>query len=658
MPTLAERGRSAAIIVIPAAADETERFAAQELAKYVQLVSGATLPVYQGKSPVARPMQVFVGSVPGFDRNDAVVGAADAVPDHSQGYLIRALADGTVFLLGRESAGALWAVYSFVRDVLDVGFVGLGPLGDEIPERETIELPHLDRAESPACSRRGLMNVGPEEDAPDPVTTVSPLAVDRLDWMAKHRMNSLLLHAMRLDAGEVERFLVPEARKRGIRLEWSHHNMGFWLPSSVYGKDHPEYYAVRDAIRTNDRATQLCLCTSNPDVVSEVAKNILRFWDEHPWVDEVGIWPNDGYGMCECDACARDDFYTDEENREHTYFPNSNDPIPLTVIDRNKTNRYVRFLNDVAERVVSERPDARISALFYIDVVRPAPDFELHPAIDAIVALYWRCSAHALDDPDCPTNAYFSRIVDEWTRYAPGRVSFYEYYMGMGEYISLPFPILGTMQADWPVFASKGIVGANIQSRGSHHTAYALNYAAFAALAWNAEEDLQDFTREWFARAYGPAANAVLAWWGELEKRMAAIGESASVPTSENRRPTCYTPTRLNFPSLWDQGKMAVHGIALDQAKGLRDLSPRQRRRLNQLRAYHTYCVASAAAYADELAARRAVADGESKTEHARRVLDGIESIEAYLTQIADPTILAAPWIYRYLDRIREEWRS
>jgi len=654
MLTLVEEGQGNAAIIMPAEATEVERFAAQELARCVHLISGANLPVYLGMRESIAPVSVYVGALDHWPEVAERL-ESEAVPHHPQGFLLRTAPDA-LYLLGCTPEGALWAVYALLSEVFGVGFIGLGAQGDEMPIRTTLNVPALDRSEEPVFPYRSFLTSGNESDAPPGSNVISPLQSDRVDWMAKHRATSFLLHSGRLRADDVARHLLGDAARRGIALEWSHHNMGTWLPSKVYGRKHPEYYAVRNALRVDDTATQLCLCTSNPSVVEEVAANIVRFWEEHPWVSIVGLWPNDGYGMCECDSCAAMDRYDDETSRECAYFPDSADPVPVTEFDKNKANRYVRFLNEVTDRVVAERPDARISALFYVDLLRPAPDHELHPSIDPMVALYWRCSAHALYDPACPTNRYFAEVVDEWSAYAPGRVAFYEYYMGMGEYSALPFPILKTLEADWRAFASKGVVGACIQSAASHHVAYGLNYAAFAALSWNPDANLDEFVERWLESAYGPAAGAAGRWWRALESRMQAIARGDAPPTSDARRPRCYTPTRLNFPSLWDQDRMAEIGVALDQAAESSGLSHGQRYRLNQLRTYHTFCVASAEAYGRERKAKEAIAAGEKQEDYAAGVVEGLNRLEAFVRQVGDPTILSAQGVLNRIERIRSQW--
>lgn len=652
MLTLVEDGQANAAIVLPADATEGERFAARELAKYVHLISGATLPVFLGTPETAPAVPVYVGGLDHWPEVSESLAPEDR-PRGPEEFLIRANANA-LYLIGAQAGGALRAVYAFLDDALGVGFIGLGSQGDEVTIRTTLAVPPMDRREAPAFRYRSLIVSGGENDASADGAVVSPLHGDRLDWMAKHRLNSVLVHSGRFRVQDVERHLRTDAEVRSIAVEWSHHNMGTWLPSERYGRSHPEYYAVRNALRADDTAAQLCLCTSNPAVVDEVATNIASFLAEHPWVGTAGLWPNDGYGMCECDACARIDRYDDEANRDCACFPDSNDPIPVTAFDRNKANRYVRFLNQVAERLVPKRPDARIGALFYVDLLRPAPDEHLHPAIDPMLALYWRCSSHALYDPDCSTNRYFASVVDEWGRYAPNRIRFYEYYMGMGEYASLPFPILTTLKSDWQAFRAKGVLGASIQSAGGHHVAYGLNYAVFAALSWDPEADVGEFLNRWFERAYGPAAEAAAAWWSALEERMQAIAGGDGPATSDPRRPRCYTPTRLNFPALWDQDRMAGLGFGLDQAAERADLSHGQRYRLNQLRTYHTFCVASAEAYGRELRAREA---GDALEEqHRDDVIEGLNRLEAFVRQIADPTIVLRRGVLRRIETIRDQW--
>ncbi len=658
MLTLVEDGSSRAAVVISPRATDTERFAARELARYVHVASGAVMPVFMGRPEALGSPVVYVGTldtwadvVAGTDEGDSAKPAPGDVLQHPQSFLIRASTPDELYLIGSQPVGALWAVYELVSEHFGVGFVGMGRAGDEVPVATTLVLPEIDVVEEPVCRRRGLTALGNEDDAPAESQLVSPLLTDRIDWMAKHRFNRLLIHSGRFDVGDVERHVVPEAKVRGIEIEWTHHNLGHWMPSDVYGREHPEYYAVRNALRQHDRVPQLCLCTSNDAVVDELAQNILAFWDDHGWVDVVGLWPNDGYGMCECDECAAMDQYDEAENRESAYFAGTEEPIPVTTIDRNKTNRYVRLLNRVAELVVAKRPDARIGGLFYVDMLRPSVDYELHPAVRPSIALYWRCSAHAIDDPNCPTNRYFARVIDEWDEAAPGMATIYEYYMGMGEYCSLPFPIEEAMRADWRTFTNKSIAGGAVQSGGSHHVAYAWNYAAFAALAWNPQVDMEHLTDRWYRASYGPAADAVRSWWQALADQLQDIAAGEGEETYEPRRPNCYLPSRLNFPSLWDQELTARLGVSLDLAREFEGLSHGQTHRLNQMRTYHTYCVASAEAIGRERLAR----DADEPLSDAARVeiVDSLERIEAFVNQISDPTILWKSQVLKRLAQIK-----
>jgi hypothetical protein len=656
MLTLVEDGVTRAGIVISPAATDTERFAAEEFARYVHLASGAVMPVYMGRPDVRLQPTVYIGSTETWPQvaDSALLGKASdeppAKPDalaHPQGFIIRVPSSDEMLLLGVQPVGALWAVYTLVRDYLAVGFPGIGPSGDEVPIATTIVLPEIERDEAPAFDTRGLVALGGEDDSPHDHDIVSPMLSGRVDWMAKHRLNRLLLHSGNFDADDIERHLVPEARKRGVKLEWAHHNMGYWLPSSVYGSAHPEYYAVRNALRRNDKGAQLCLCTSNPSAVDEVAANMLRFWNERPWVDVLGIWPNDGYGMCECDECAALDMYDEAENREAAYFAGTDEPIPATTIDRNKTNRYIRLINQIAERVVAERPDALVSGQFCVDMLRPSVDQELHPAVRPTVALSWRCMAHVLDDPNCPTNRYFARVIDEWQEAAPGLVTIYEYYTGLEDNCSLPLPIVETIRADWRAFAEREFAGGMVHSSASNHVAYSANYAAYAALAWDPSTDLDVFRSGWYQSAYGSARDAVRLWWQTVEGGLQGVAAGEGRETYEARRPGCYLPNRLSFPSLWDQETMAGLGLALDHARESESLTHGQTHRLNQMRTYHTYCVASAEAYSRELKAR-----GKGGTAADRPgVVDALDRIEAFVEQIADPTILSRN---RVLKRINE----
>ena len=47
----------------------------------------------------------------------------------------------------------------------------------------------------------------------------------------------------------------PEVLKRGLKLDFNHHNLFYWLPPNRYFKDYPDWYPLVDGQRTPNRGS-------------------------------------------------------------------------------------------------------------------------------------------------------------------------------------------------------------------------------------------------------------------------------------------------------------------------------------------------------------------------------------------------------------------
>ena len=106
MIRIAENGNSPFHIVTHRYADETVRFAASELQKYLLMATGADLPYFSDRCPMRGP-EIRVGP--------KVRGMVDSnlLPE---GYRIRG--DGThIYIEGGDSRGVLYGIYGFLERI-------------------------------------------------------------------------------------------------------------------------------------------------------------------------------------------------------------------------------------------------------------------------------------------------------------------------------------------------------------------------------------------------------------------------------------------------------------------------------------------------------------------------------------------------------------
>ena len=132
--------------------------------------------------------------------------------------------------------------------------------------------------------------------------------LNAVDWMAKNGYNFLLTSYHRLDDtgqgdhailwDEIGDQLLPEIQKRGIVLDMSEHSTDCFFPREELFTQHPEWFALKDGQRQ-----PLQICYSNLQAVDTYGDRLAAFAADKPWFQFMGIWPLDGGGYCECEAC-------------------------------------------------------------------------------------------------------------------------------------------------------------------------------------------------------------------------------------------------------------------------------------------------------------------------------------------------------------------
>ena len=153
---LVEGGIPRGAIQVDAAADELHRFLAEEIQRYVELLTGGRLPIVTELAIAQAGGVILVGGPPA---NRAVTGLVELGGLTADGaYLLKSVeldGRGCVVVAGRDDAGTMYAAY----ELLERLGVVFQLTGDIVPERQAdLELPELDvgggaRAEVPWRAR-------------------------------------------------------------------------------------------------------------------------------------------------------------------------------------------------------------------------------------------------------------------------------------------------------------------------------------------------------------------------------------------------------------------------------------------------------------------------------------------------------------------------
>lgn len=257
---IAEHGESDYIIVAHQYEDETVRFAASELQKYILKATGTAIPYFSDRCPMRGP-EIRVG---------ANVRGETAVENdlREDGFRIRACGEHLT-ITGSTSRGVLYGVYRFLEIFLNFRCFS--------EDAEAID--HAD-----------VLDVTLDEICEEPAFFYREAYFRRAfngDFCAKNRLNS--------NMGDI-------SKAHGGRMKWYnfHHSFMDLVPERVYFDEHPEYFSEIDGERV--RNSQLCL--SNRSVL-EIAKKQLRRWIvENPECRVFSIGQNDNQRRCLCPACA------------------------------------------------------------------------------------------------------------------------------------------------------------------------------------------------------------------------------------------------------------------------------------------------------------------------------------------------------------------
>lgn len=259
---LVRNGGSRYSICLSPQASLSEKHAAQELRRFLQQMSGASLNV-EPNCEKAAAQSIVIGEGPATRALEIVV------PAGNEEYRLQTVGERLVIAGGRLR-GTMYGVYAFLDRL---GCRWFTAEVSRIPRLATIPLPALNETGKPAFEYR------------EPFFTE---AWDR-DWAARNRTNG---DHTKLDAsagGKVSYYPFV-------------HSFNELIPPEKYFAGHPEYFSLIGGKRRAERS-QLCL--TNPDVLKLTIQRVEEWIKARPDTTIFSVSQNDWEGWCECDRCLR-----------------------------------------------------------------------------------------------------------------------------------------------------------------------------------------------------------------------------------------------------------------------------------------------------------------------------------------------------------------
>ena len=489
---LVEDGQPRSTIVMGARASAKERLAAEELRAYLHKISGAYVSITTDADDISGT-RILVGR----NRFSTALDLQTADLERDD-YLIDVRGSDLV-LLGETDQGSMNAVYGFLEDHLGVRWFMPGEAGEDVLPRQTIRIPALQERRKPDFfAVSGLIWSGHTRGAPD-WQRRNRASIGPPNFFFGHSFHNILLET-------------PQLRAR-----------------------HPDWFA-RNYKGENKKSGQLC--TSHPDVIDIAVRKAALFFDRMPEAATFGLAPEDGRsgGFCNDWRCRA----LDEK---------------IGVKNGFLTDRLMYFCNQVAEGLRQLDPvkygDKRLGFLAYQNYINPPEKVIPDEMVTVVIThMHWTfCDVHAMDDPDCSKNEWFSRMLRGWLD-VTDRVGVYDYF-GHNEFY-VPWPLWNTtIPQHLGYYKDIGVESFIAESQQNWGT-QGMNFYAAAKLAWDAQRDMEGLWDDFYTRFYGPATGPMRRYWQGWEKSMRNSGRHAWDWILDGQKSALIEASRTHLDAAWE----------------------------------------------------------------------------------------------------------
>lgn len=502
---LVTNGASDYSIVTPDEPTVQETFAAAELQKYLAQISGARLTVQTESEATGR--KIIVAVAPRAKRAAKVQFAeGDAELD---AFAIETEGDD-LLLVGSNKRAVIYAVYTLLEDHLGCRWLnfgehvrpGSGFIEESIPKKATIELPELRERHKASLRTRGFICAAWFGNTP----------IQMVDWAMKQKLNYFLIPVAQYESAEDWRKAIVkgEMLPRGFILSVGHHSFHYFLPPKKHFKEHPEWFALVGGKRQpgGRRGGQFCL--SNPEAAKTYRQNVLAYIAKHPDVDVFALYPNDGYGWCECEKCRTGVKWEERPKYEATQ------------------DIYLKLINPIVAEVKQRFPDKRVSIAAYVNYTQPPQKERPAPGLDVTYAFFTRnWFTDPIGNAAGPlakrpyafdiARKHLARWV-ELTKAGGGDVIMYEYYTGRSAWRGRPYPLMHLIPQELAYFQRIGLAGCAVQAHWNARKYAAANLYIFAKAAWHTKLDVDATLSDYYQHRYGKAAPPMAKYFAQMEE--------------------------------------------------------------------------------------------------------------------------------------------
>ncbi|HNT33393.1 MAG TPA: DUF4838 domain-containing protein [bacterium] len=409
-------------LFVPRSAGQVERFAADELIHYVNMISGATLQ----RSDRRRNTKLIIVGV----RSDLDQKSLPKPKLGFDGYTI-SVSPETIVIAGDNPRGVLYGVYDLLERLGCRWYhPQLDPKDPEVvPKSASLALSMGEWSESARIEDRYYWMSSLA------FTIVPERVVAQLDWAAKNRYNGVSWQCVWEKIDEHLNLMhfsgiFVQMQKRGLQLDGPGHSMPYFLKTQDYFDEHPDWFGLKNAQRQPHGgpwpATNYC--TSNKEANETFMANVVDFVRKNPEIRQLDLIPADGGRPCECLLCQQ----------------------------RHATDQTVELFNELSERLEKVNPDVILTTVpGYCPIELPPERSVPNGKWQGIYAHWGRNHKCSYSDADYPRRQ--NLLV--WASYFK-RFQVCSYYAANSHQPFFGPPFLHALKADTEFYIEQGITGA------------------------------------------------------------------------------------------------------------------------------------------------------------------------------------------------------
>ena len=467
---LTESGKTDYSIVLPEKPTPVERTAARELRKYLNKVTGAALPIVRESEMTAEQKKIVVGDGAITKQLLPEFNAEKLGPDSIR---IKTVGDDLV-LVGHSRRGTLYAVFTFLEDILGVNWWTFDE--EDVPHRPTLTITALDIAYTPKLADRATRYLQLSDGC---FVKGHPLVTPE-----EQRKMGIFAARLKLN-GHDNYCLTDEYGGRDKLVGWVHtfYEINGLLPPGKYFKAHPEWYSLIKGKRTH-RHAQLCL--TNKEMQAEMVRVVLRRLRNNPDATMISVSQNDNTtGYCRCEKCRA-----------------------LNEKEGSPSGSLIHFVNAIAEEVEKEYPDVLIETLAYR--YSETPPKHVKPRHNVIIRLCPIGSCYSETFREGKRNAEFRKNIEAWGKVAK-QLYIWDYIANFHGYF-LPHPNDHVLADNLRYVIEHGAIGVFEQGDSGCRVGDFVHYRAWlmAHLLWNPDADEKQLAQKFMNGYYGSAGPYLL----------------------------------------------------------------------------------------------------------------------------------------------------